>query len=82
MDLDDGGIDHGVFHVRFVRAGLEKPNKNIGFDPSSVSREDAVPLSEEGRQVAPRASRSHDPKNCLNKQPIVASASSRVCRLP
>src|ERR1700752_4467018 len=81
MDLDDGGVDHGVFHVRFVRAGFKKSNKNIGFDPSSISREDAVPLSKEGRQIAPRASRPHDPKNGLNKQAVVTSASSRVRRL-
>jgi hypothetical protein len=33
MDLDDGGIDHGVFHVGLVRAGFEKPSEKIGFDP-------------------------------------------------
>jgi hypothetical protein len=33
MDFDDGGIDHGVFHVRLVRAGLKQPDENAGLDP-------------------------------------------------
>jgi hypothetical protein len=81
MDLDDGGIDHGVLHVWLVRTGLEKPNENIGFDPTSVPREDAVPLSEEGWQIAPRTSSPHDPKNRFDKQAIVTSASSGILRL-
>ena len=81
MDLDDGGVDHGVFHVRFFRAGLEKPNENIGFDPTTISREGAVPLAEEGRQIAPRAPSPHDPQNRFDKQAIVTSASSGVRRL-
>ena len=80
MDLDDGGVDHGIFHVRLVRAGFEKPNENIGFDPTSVSREDTVPLAEEGRQIAPWAASPHDPKNSFDKEAIVASTSSRVRR--
>ena len=27
VDPDDGGIDHGVLHVRLLRAGLEKPDR-------------------------------------------------------
>jgi hypothetical protein len=81
MDLDDGGVDHGVFHVRFIRACLEKPNENIGFDPTTVSREDTVPLPEEGRKITPRTSSPHDPKNRFDKDAIVASASSGVRRL-
>ncbi len=34
MDFDDGGIDHGVFHVWRVGAGFEKPGENIRFDQS------------------------------------------------
>jgi hypothetical protein len=32
MDLDDGSIDHSVFHVWRVGAGLEKPGENVRFD--------------------------------------------------
>jgi len=36
MDLDDGGVDHGVLHVRLIRSGIEKPFENIGFNPNTV----------------------------------------------
>ena len=62
VDLDDGGVDHGVFHVRSVRTGLEKPDENPGFDPVAVTLENSVPVAEERRKIWPRASRPHDPK--------------------
>ena len=46
VDLDDGGVDHGVFHVRLIRAGLKKPDEDIGFDPIPVSLEHGVPAPE------------------------------------
>jgi hypothetical protein len=33
MNLHDGGINHGVFHVRFLRQGIENSLENIGFAP-------------------------------------------------
>ena len=63
MDLDDGGVDHGVFHVWRVGAGLEKPGENIRFDPVAVALENSVPVAEERRKIAPRASRPHDPRD-------------------
>jgi len=44
MDFDDGGINHGVFHVWRVRAGLEKPRNNVRFDPVAVALENSVPV--------------------------------------
>jgi len=32
VDLDDGGVDHGVFHVRIVGDGVEEPFENVGPD--------------------------------------------------
>src|SRR5579863_6846138 len=46
VDLDDGGVDHGVLHVRLVRDGIKKPFENIGFDPIAISLEDGVPRAE------------------------------------
>jgi hypothetical protein len=42
VDLDDGGVDHGVFDVRIIRDGFEKPLENVGFDPVAETREHAV----------------------------------------
>jgi hypothetical protein len=81
VDLDDGGVDHGVFHVGLLRARFEKPNENIGFDPIAVSLEDRVPIPEKGREVTPGASCPHDPKHRLDEPTVVAPASSGVRRL-
>src|SRR5580704_7372479 len=78
MDLDDCCIDNGVFHVRFIRTGLEKPHENVGFDPVAVSLEHRVPLAEQGWKVTPRAACPNDPQHRLNEQPIVASASPGI----
>ena len=39
VHLDDGGVDHGVFHVRRIRGGIEKPLENIGFYPVAIPLE-------------------------------------------
>jgi hypothetical protein len=59
--LDDGGVDHGVFHVRLIRGGIEKPFENIALHPVSKPLEDGVPGAELGWKVAPRAAGSRDP---------------------
>ena len=51
VDLDDGGVDHGVFHVGIVGDGVEEPFENVGPDPVAEPREHAVPIAEFGRQV-------------------------------
>src|SRR6186713_1447190 len=81
MDLDDGGVDHSVFHVRRVGAGLEKPCKNARLDPVAVALENSVPVAEERRKITPRASRPHDPKDSFHKATVVASAAPGVRRL-
>ena len=81
VDLDDGGVDHGVFHVRSVRTGLEKPDENPGFDPVAVTLENSVPVAEERRKITPRASRPHDPKYRFDEAAVVASAAPGVRRL-
>ena len=59
--LTDGGVDHGVFHVRFVRTGFEKLHEGIGLAPIAEAPERCAPVAEMGRKVAPRASRPRDP---------------------
>src|SRR5690554_2358985 len=63
VDLDDGGIDHGVFHVRLVGARFKNPSKNIGFHPVAVSLEDRVPFADAAADRARdcRCARSREP---------------------
>ena len=82
VDLDDSGINHGVFHVRFVGARLEKPKENIGFDPITIPLEGSVPVAEKARKIAPRAARPCNPQNRFDKAPIIATAATGIGRLP
>src|SRR6202790_2577995 len=81
MDFDDRGVDHGVFHVWRVGAGLEKPGENVGFDPVAVALKNSVPVAEERWKITPRAPRPHNPKDRFNEAAVVASAAPRVRRL-
>ena len=81
VDLDDGGVDQGVFHIRLVRAGLKKPDEDIGFDPIPVSLEHGVPAPERRRKIPPWAARAHDPQHRFQKKPVIAPAAPRVRRL-
>ena len=46
VDLDDGGIDHGIFHVGLIREGIEKPLENIGLAPVTEAPERRAPVAE------------------------------------
>src|SRR5258708_13493545 len=81
MDLDDGGVDHGVFHVWRVRAGLEKLGENVRFNPVAVPLENSVPVTENRRKITPRASRPHDPKHRFDKAAVFTSPTPRGPRL-
>src|SRR5258708_17078667 len=81
MDLDDGGVDHGVFHVWRVRAGLEKLGENVRFNPVTVPLENSVPVTENRRKITPRASRPHDPKHRFDKAAVVTSPTPQSPRL-
>jgi hypothetical protein len=78
VNLDDGGVDHGVFHVRFVRAGIEKPLEDIGFGPITVPLEHGISLAKGGRQVAPWTAGPHNPKHRLYEAAVVAPATPGV----
>jgi hypothetical protein len=58
MDVDDRGVDHGVFHVWRVGAGLEKPGEDPRFDPVAIALENSVPVAEQRRPVAIRGSKA------------------------
>jgi hypothetical protein len=81
VNLDDGGVDHGVFHVRIVRCRFEKPLKHVGFHPVTEADIDRVPLPEGGRQVAPGAPCSGDPQHRLHKQSVILPATAWVANL-
>ena len=81
VDLDDGGIDHGVLHVGIVGDGVEQPHPDIRLHPVAEARELAVPVTERGRQIPPGAARSGDPQHGLDKKSVVLAAAAGIARL-
>jgi len=45
MNPDDRCVDHGVFHVRLIATGIEKPFEYIGLYPVTEPHEDRIPLA-------------------------------------
>jgi len=74
-------IHHDVFHVRLIADRIEQLLEDVCFDPVAEPFEDGVPLAKFGRQISPRAACAHNPKHCLQEQPIVGAAASSVSNL-
>src|SRR5256885_11210139 len=81
MDLDDGGVDHGVFHVGIVGHGVEQSLPGTGLRPVAEGREYVVPGAQQGREIPPRAAGSGDPQARLNKSSVVLAAAAGVAPL-
>src|SRR5271157_1067950 len=81
VDLDDGGVDHGVFHIRLVRDGLEQPLPHIRLHPVAEPRIHADPAAEGGRQIAPGTACARNPKHRLQKQPVILAPAPGIARL-
>src|SRR6185369_17921206 len=81
VDLDDGGVDHSVFHVGIVGDGVEQPLPDIRLHPVAEAREYAVPVAQRGWQITPGAASSGDPKYGLDKQSVVLAAAAGIARL-
>jgi hypothetical protein len=78
MNLHNRCVDHGIFHVRLIRAGLKKFHENIGFQPIALPFESRVPIAEQIRQIAPRTACAGNPKNRLDEAAIVAAATTGI----
>ena len=78
MDLDDGSVDHRVFQVGFVRAGLEELHEDIRLAPVAEAAERRAPIPEMRRQIAPWRAGSHDLEHGLHEAAVVAAAASGI----
>src|SRR4051795_7585489 len=70
VDFDDGGVDHGVFQVGIVRDGLEQTLPDVRLHPVAKAGEDAVPVPERGRQIAPGTAGADNPQHGFDKQAV------------
>src|SRR5215212_9661222 len=78
---DDGAVDQGVLEVRLVRHAPEDAIEDLGPHPAAEALEDAVPLAEALRQVAPRQAGADPPQHRLQEQPVVLGGHAAVRRL-
>src|SRR3954467_15193424 len=75
---DDGAVDQGVFEVRLIGQAREDALDYAALHPATKTLEDAVPVAEIARQVAPGHARSHAPQHRLKKQAIVFGRRPRI----
>src|SRR4051794_28024993 len=78
MGGDDGAVNQGVFEVWLVGEAFEDACKDAALHPATKTLEDAVPVAEIARQVAPGHARSHAPQHRLKKQAIVFGRRPRI----
>jgi hypothetical protein len=81
VDLDDGGVNHCVFHVGIIGDGVEQPLPDIPLYPVPEPGEHAVPVAERARQIPPRTAGAGDPQDCLHEQSVILAAAARIPRL-
>jgi len=70
VNLDDGGIYHGVFAVGIGIEGLKDLGENPAFNPTAVTLEHAVPVAKFGRQIAPWAAGTDNPQDGFDKETV------------
>src|SRR3954465_5436511 len=63
------------------RHGVEQPLPDARLHPVAEAGEDAVPVAERGRQIAPWTARADHPQDGLDKQAVVLAASPRITGL-
>src|SRR3954465_1532483 len=78
---DDGAVDQGVFEVRLVGQTPEDALEDAALHPAAEPLEDAVPVAEVARQVAPLCAGPHPPQHRLQEQPVVSGRRTRVGHL-
>src|SRR5262245_42562419 len=80
MGAYDGGVDDQVLKVRIVRQRRENPMPHTFAAPAAKASEDAIPLAERRRQIAPRRAGAHDPKHTFHEHPVVAASGAALVR--
>jgi len=78
MGTNDSGVNEQLLKVCITRecAGHAFPDTRIS--PTRETDEGAMPVAKLGRQVAPRYSGAHDPKNRLDEKSIVFRGAARI----
>jgi hypothetical protein len=67
VDFNDGGINHSIFHVRFLRNRVKNSLENISFAPVIEPAVGRAPVAKRGWQVTPGTTRPHNPQHSLKE---------------
>ncbi len=73
VDLDDGGVNHGVFHIWRARDGVEDALPAIRFHQARKRVHAVIQLPKVEGRFAPRTARSRNPQHRLDEEPVVAA---------
>ena len=69
----DGGVDDQVFEVGIFDQRMENTFPSALLGPAAEALENAVPVAERWRQIAPRRARTRDLQHRIDKQTIVVA---------
>jgi hypothetical protein len=79
--LDDRAVNEYVLEVELVRQRVENTLEDARKRPAAEALEDAVPIAEALRKVAPGRSRPGPPENGFEKSPVVRRSGAGIGRL-
>jgi hypothetical protein len=71
VDFTVACINHKPLKIRLINQGLKQPFPYATIAPANKAPMGIAPSAEVGRQIAPWRTSTHDPKNCIDKTPIV-----------
>jgi hypothetical protein len=80
MGTHNGGVDHHVFVVGIACQQFENAFENAALRPSAKALVHDLPVTEAGRQIAPRNPCPISIKNRIDEQPVVRCSAADMGR--
>ncbi len=71
MNLAVTGVNHEPFKIRLVDQYFQQSFPDAVVAPADKAAMRIAPAAEIGRQIPPRRTRSHNPKDCIYKQAVI-----------
>jgi hypothetical protein len=73
MHLAMACINHKPLEIRLINQSFKKPLPYTPIAPANKSSMGVAPAAKVRREIPPRRTGTHDPKNCIYEAPIVMS---------
>ena len=78
VDSDERTVDENIFEIGIAAERLENPLPDPILRPAPEAGISGEPLAEGFRQIAPWRAGPRNPKNGVDKQPVVAPAAAGI----